>query len=231
MVYRSVLAQALPILVLCSWLKTMHRSSRQQLRRLQSLSSKRALPCKRKQTNQTQKFLTKKKLNKFIEVVLPQGLISLHLTLGNNFWKETHINFFVNVIVESRRSQDEQRSFFVAKKFCFSSIFHYLTLSSTERVRCEDVGVATISRQPASESALPWHGQGVVCSPIEPTSGSKIVQQENFLHHGKFECLGVASSLEIHQIWHGVHVARTGCCSCSNRILLRIPKKNRNKKI
>ncbi len=46
----------------------------------------------------------------------------------------------------------------------------------------------------------------------------------------KFKCLGVASSLEILQVGHGMHVAWTGNFSPANPTHLRIPKKNRNKK-
>ena len=63
------------------------------------------------------------------------------------------------------------------------------------------------SRYIGSDSIRTGYGQFVGLVLILPNFGSKLVQQDKFLHQSKFECLGVALSLKIHQIRQLMHMA------------------------
>ena len=69
----------------------------------------------------------------------------------------------------------------------------------------------------ARDPAYTQYCQYVVPAPIEPASEFVIAQYEIFSQHGKFECMGAASSLKISHIWNDMHVALTGCRRLANR--------------
>ncbi len=74
------------------------------------------------------------------------------------------------------------------------------------------------SRYIRSDIACTWYGQTIVVLQIEPISGIQIcLEGKLFCNHGKFECLDVALSLKIHQIWQRMHMIRTDNRSLANR--------------
>ena len=78
------------------------------------------------------------------------------------------------------------------------------------------------SRCIPSDIGCTWHEQGVVVLQTERTFASPTWIETNFLHQGKFECLGVASGLKMHHIWHCMHMAWTCNRGLANRTYLWI---------
>ncbi len=72
------------------------------------------------------------------------------------------------------------------------------------------------SRCITSDIACTWHEQVEVVLQIWSSAEPPTKIETNFLHHGKFECLGGATDLKMHHNCHRMHIALSSCHSWSN---------------